>query len=161
MQKRIITNKRRLKLKIASDEQNTQGYKELKNVTKESCLTERKRIRKRSKRNHLCFQGLSISGLSPLLSRISSLSHKKRESSTSSKSSSSPRANNTLSSSGLSKAALCTISLLSENKVPESVISYRIIKPVMPLPVTSGATPYFRGKDVTDFLKTWDNFAED
>ena len=63
------------------------------------------------------------------------------------------RANNIPSSSKLSKAALYIISLLSENKALESAISYKIIKPVMPLPATSGTTFYFYNKDVINFLE--------
>ena len=102
-----------------------------------------------------------MSDLSSPLSCISSSLRGKRESSTSSKSSSSSRANDTPSFSGLSEAALCIMSPLSRNEALKLAVSYRIIKLVMPLPATSSATPYFRGKDVTDFLETWDNFAKD
>ena len=89
------------------------------------------------------------------------LLYKKRKLFTLSKSSLSLRANDIPFFSGLSEAALCIISLLSENKALKLAISYKIIKLVIPLSVTLGVTPYFCDKDITDFLETWDNFAKD
>ena len=99
--------------------------------------------------------------MSSLLSYISLLLHRKRKLFTLSKFSLSLKANDTLFSNKLLKAALCTISLLFENEASELAVSYRIIKLVMPLLATSGVTLYFCDKDITDFLKTWDNFIED
>src|SRR5579859_6662430 len=36
--------------------------------------------------------------------------------------------------------------------------AFSLIRPVMPSPAINGTTPYFRGKNVTAFLKHWDNF---
>ena len=96
-----------------------------------------------------------------LLSCISLLLYRKRELFILSKSFLLSRANDISSFNGLSEAVFCIMSLLFGNKALESAVSYRIIKLVILLLITLGVTSYFCGKDVTDFLKTWDNFAKD
>ena len=89
-----------------------------------------------------------------LLSCISLLLYRKRELFTLSKFSLLLRANNILFFSKLLKAVFCIISLLSKNKAFKSAVSYRIIKLVISLLVTSSTTFYFCNKDVTNFLET-------
>ena len=82
------------------------------------------------------------------------LLYRKRELSTLSKSSLLLRANDIFFFNRLLEAVFYIISLLFKNKVSELAISYKIIKPVIPLLIISGITLYFYNKDIINFLKT-------
>jgi hypothetical protein len=42
-----------------------------------------------------------------------------------------------------------------------AMVSISSIRAVMPSPATLGTAPYFKGENITDFLESWDNFADD